>query len=234
MSNVTTVTRKIGRERWQHHTDPAGLRQRWDALQQRAGFGAMLLLRRVAAAVLVGLAAILAWSPHRSSLPDDVVVIAARDLSPGTVVEASQLTLARLPAQAVPDGAARSTAAVLGRTLAAPVRRGEALTDVRLTGPDLIRSISTNPDLVSVPLRLADPGVAALLPAGATVDVVTTGQQQGEPVVLARGARVLAVLESGTRTGERDGKLVLVALDPEAATRVAATSIAHNLTVTVH
>ncbi len=162
------------------------------------------------------------------------MVVAARDLSPGTVVEASHLTQRLLPVDAIPDGAAKAPAAVLGRTLAAPVRRGEVLTDVRLTGPDLTRLISNNPEMVSVPLRLADPDVATLLHAGATVDVVTVGPQQGEPVMLARGARVLAVLQSGSRTGERDGKLVLVALDSVAATRVAATSISHDLTVTVH
>jgi hypothetical protein len=53
-------------------------------------------------------------------------------------------------------------------------------------------------------------------------------------VVLARGARVLAVLEASTRTGERDGRLVLVALDPVAAARVAAASLSQTLTVTVH
>jgi len=168
----------------------------------------------------------------RDPYPGDMMVVAARDLSPGTVVEASQLTVRRLPAQAVPDGAARSPAAMLGRTLAAPVRRGEALTDVRLTGPDLARLVGSNSQLMSVPLRLADPGVAALLRTGSTVDVVTVGPQQGEPVVLARGARVLAVLESAT--AQRDGKLVLIALDPVAATRVAATSISQGLTVTVH
>jgi pilus assembly protein CpaB len=219
--------------RWRDHADGAPLlRQRWDKLRQAAAFGQTLLLRRVAAAVLVGLAAITALYSSRDPSPGDMAVVAAQDLSPGTVVEASQLTVRRLPAQAVPDGAARSPAAVLGRTVAAPVRRGEALTDVRLTGPDLTQFISGNSELVSVPLRLADPGVAALLRAGTTVDVVTVGPQQGEPVVLARGARVLAVLESGTT--QRDGKLVLIALDPVAATRVAATSISQNLTVTVH
>jgi Flp pilus assembly protein CpaB len=219
--------------RAQHHIDWAPLLQRWDALKQAAVFGRAMLLRRVAAAVLVGFAAIMALYPHRDRLDGDLVVVAARDLNPGTVVQASQLALRRLPAQATPDGAARSPAAVLGRTLAAPVRRGEALTDVRLTGPDLTRSVSGDPELVSVPVRLADPGVAALLHAGAVVDVVTVGPQHDEPVLLARGARVLAVLESPAHTGERDGKLVLVALDPVAATRVAATSIAQNLTVTV-
>jgi pilus assembly protein CpaB len=221
--------------RWRQQADGAALlRQGWDELRRAAAFGQMMFLRRVAATVLVGLAAIMALFSSRDPFPGDTMVVAARDLSPGTVVEASQLALRRLPAQAVPDGAARSPAAVLGRTLAAPVRRGEVLTDVRLTGPDLTRSISSNPELMSVPLRLADPGVAALLHAGVTVDVVTAGPQQGEPVVLARAAQVLAVLESGPGSVERDGKLVLVALDPVAASRVAATSLAQSLTVTVH
>jgi pilus assembly protein CpaB len=139
-----------------------------------------------------------------------------------------------IPAQVLPDGAARTPDAVLGRTLAAPVRRGEPVTDVRLTGPALARAVSAQPDAVSVPLRLADPDVAALLRPGATVDVVTVGERQDEPVVLARSARVLAVLEAGARSGERDGRLVLVTLDPVAATRVAAVSLSQTLTVTLH
>ncbi|MGH3696840.1 MAG: SAF domain-containing protein [Pseudonocardiaceae bacterium] len=222
--------------RWHQHrgrdTLAPLLRERWAAIGLGSGFGRAVALRRVAAVVLVGLAAMLALS--RGSSADTVVVVAARDLAPGTVVEADQVTLLGLPAQAIPDGAARSAAAVVGRTLGAPVRRGEPLTDVRLTGSDLTRAVSRNPEAVSVPLRLADPGVAALLHPGAAVDVVTIGQRHNEPVVLARDARVLAVLEAGTRTGEHDGKLVLVALDPVAATRVAATSLSQSLTVTVH
>ena len=221
--------------RWGHGLDRVPLlQQRWDVFWQAAAFGRAMLVRRVAAALLVAFAAIVALYPQQDRFSGNAVVVAARDLSPGTVVEASHLTQRLLPVDAIPDGAAKAPAAVLGRTLAAPVRRGEVLTDVRLTGPDLTRLISNNPEMVSVPLRLADPDVATLLHAGATVDVVTVGPQQGEPVMLARGARVLAVLQSGSRTGERDGKLVLVALDSVAATRVAATSISHDLTVTVH
>lgn len=221
--------------RWGHHLDCAPLlRQRWDALWQAAAFGRAVVVRRIAAAMLVAFAAIVALYPQPDRFPGDAVVVAARDLSPGTVVEASQLTMRLLPVDAIPDGATKAPAAVLGRTLAAPVRRGEILTDVRLTGPDLARSVSNNPEMVSVPLRLADPDVATLLHAGATVDVVTVGPQQGEPVMLARGARVLAILQPSSRTGERDGKLVLIGLDSVAATRVAAMSISHDLTVTVH
>lgn len=208
------------------------VRWRWDSLRQGSGFGRSVFLRRGAAMVLVGLAALLAL--NRGSSADGAMVVAARDLAPGTVVGSGEVTLRELPPQMVPDGAARSPAVVVGRTLAAPVRRGEPLTDVRLTGSELIQAVSPDPEMVSVPVRLADPGMAAVLHPGVTVDVVTIREPQGEPVVLARGARVLAVLESGARPGDRDGRLVLVALDPVAATRVAATSISQNLTVMVH
>lgn len=223
---------------WRDYSDPRILgpllREYCDRLMRGSGFGRTLLLRRVAAAILVGLAAVLAVVSGREPAHGDTVVVAARDLTPGTVLGASELALHALPAPLVPDGTARSPTAVLGRTLAAPVRRGEPLTDVRLASSELARAITTNPDAMSVPLRLADPGVAALLHPGATVDVVTAGERRDEPVVLAHSARVLAVLETTTRTGGHEGKLVLVALDPVAATRVAAASISQTLTVTVH
>lgn len=218
--------------RWRHHSTLAPLlRERWATSWRGSGFGRTLMLRRVAAALLVGIAAVLALSP--GSAADDVVVVAARDLAPGTVLDAGAVILRGPPAQLAPDGAARTPAAVLGRTLAAPVRRGEPLTDVRLTGPDLTRAVSVDPAAVSVALRLPDPDVAALLHPGAAVDVVTVGERQDDPVVLARGARVLAVLEPGARAGTREGKLVLIALDSVAATRVAAASLSHAITVTV-
>ncbi|MGH3900109.1 MAG: Flp pilus assembly protein CpaB [Pseudonocardiaceae bacterium] len=221
--------------RRRYHSGPRTLapllRERWDVLWRGSGFGRTVLLRRGAAAVLVSVAAVLALTPGKESAV--VVVVAARDLPPGTVLEASEVTMRGLPAQVVPDGAVRTPATVLGRTLAAPVRRGEPLTDVRLTGPDLARAVPTDQNAVSVPLRLADPDIATLLRPGAAVDVVTIGERQDEPVVLARSARVLAVLEAGPRTGARDGRLVLVALDPAAASRVAAASLSQTLTVTL-
>lgn len=208
------------------------LRERWDLLWRGSGFGRTLLLRRISAALLVGLAAMLALTSGTGS-SDVPVVVAARDLTPGTTLDAAEVVLHGVPAQAVPDGAARATTAVLGRTLAAPVRRGEPLTDVRLAGPALARAVSADPDAISVPLRLPDPDIAALLHPGARVDVVTLDERNAEPVVLARGARVLAVLEPADDTRTTEGRLVLVALDAAGATRVAAASLSQPLTVTV-
>lgn len=209
------------------------LRERWDVVWRGSGFRRMLLLRRAAVALLVGLAAVLALIPGPGSATGVPVVVAARDLTPGTVLGADELTLHGLPAQGVPDGAVRATTAVLGRTLAAPVRRGEPLTDVRLAGPELARAVAADPAAVSVPLRLPDPDIAALLHPGAVVDVVTLGERQDEPVVLARAARVLAVLEPGTGTDTAEGRLVLIALDPVGANRVAGASLSQHLTITL-
>jgi anti-sigma-K factor RskA len=105
--------------RWQHHNGPRTLaplvRERWEALWRGSGFGRALLLRRAAAAVLVGVAALLALTPERGSAVS--VVVAARDLAPGTVLAASEVALYGVPASVVPDGAATTPVTVLGRTL---------------------------------------------------------------------------------------------------------------------
>ena len=81
--------------RWRHRSGPRTvaplLRERWDGLWHGSGFGRTLLLRRAAAAVLVGVAAVLALTPGRGSAV--AVIVAARDLAPGTVLEASEVTM---------------------------------------------------------------------------------------------------------------------------------------------
>ncbi|HEY2763969.1 MAG TPA: SAF domain-containing protein [Pseudonocardiaceae bacterium] len=208
------------------------LRERWDTVWRGSGFGRTMLLRRATAALLVGLAAVLALTAGRGAAGVPVVVV-TRDLAPGAVLGPGDVQMRGLPAPVVPDGTARGTETVLGRTLAAPVRRGEPVTDVRLTGPDLAQAVAADPAMVSVPVRLADPEVATLLHPGATVDVVTVGERQDDPVVLARGARVLAVLAPAARGATTEGRLVLVALDPLGATRVAAASLSQTLTITL-
>ncbi len=208
------------------------LRDRLATAWNGSGWARTLLLRRIAAGLLVGLAAVLALSPQAGSEPGAEVVVAVRDLAPGVVLDATAVALRSLPQDAVPDGAKRSVDSVVGRLLAAPLRRGEPVTDVRLAGAELARSATGDADAVGVPLRLSDPGVAALLHPGATVDVVTLGERQQQPLVLATGATVLAVLDTG-RSAMDEGGLVLVALPPQAATRVAGASLSQPVTVTV-
>ena len=81
-----------------------------------------------------------------------------------------------------------------------------------------------------MPVRLGDAAVAALLVPGRRVDVVTLGQRSDQPVLLAEDAVVLAVLAEDPRVR---GRLVIVSMPRDIATRVAAASLADQVTVTL-
>ena len=192
-----------------------------------------MALRRLAAGLLLVLAAVLAVagvaSPSVAGVP---VVVALRDLVPGAAVGPDDVVVVPRPPDAVPVGALREVGDVVGRRPVGPVRAGEVLTDVRLVGPDAARLAVGAADAAGVPLRLADPAVAALVRPGALVDVVGgAGVGGGDGVVLATGARVLTVLPGEERTAS--APLVLVALPGPEAARVAAATVGQEVTLTL-
>lgn len=194
------------------------------------GWRRLLWLRRLAAAGLASLALVLALAP-----PDGAervpVVVAAADLHPGVPVRAADLAVRWWPREIAPAGAVAEPAAAEGRVLIGGVRAGEPLTDVRLAGA---AALGTGPQSAAVPIRLADPGVAALLAPGSRVDVVGVSGPEGLPIVLAPDATVLAVLPVDERaTGPPPGRLILVAMARELATRVAAASVADHVAITL-
>jgi len=210
------------------------------------------LLRQVAAAGLACLALVLALRapppaagvhPGRATVP---VAVAAADLAAGTVLTTDDLEIAPFPADVVPAGAAAEPHQLAGQVLAAPVRAGEAVTDVRVVGPGLWSQV---PDgQVAVPVRLADLAVASLLRAGDRVDVLGTAADGGTvddldggvpPVrVVAEGALVLSApappMDDGPVLGAGDGSgLLVLAVDPTTAQRLAAAGAGGTLTVTL-
>ncbi len=189
----------------------------------RPGWRRTLRLRRLAAGALVVAALVLALSPEPGSA-QVTVVVAAADLRSGSTLDAAAVEVRRYPAALAPAGALGAPDGAVGRVLIGPARAGEPLTDVRLTG-----SSPLDGDAAAVPVRLADPGVAALLRPGSRVDVVTLGEQAGEAVVLAPDAEVLTVLAAD---GD-DEPLVLVALPRTSAARVAAALLADQVAVTL-
>jgi pilus assembly protein CpaB len=193
------------------------------------GWRRVALARRIGAGLLAALALALALTPRAAGVP---VVVAARDLAPGSLLGTADLAVVEWPPEYVPAGAVEGPAAAEGRVLAGAARAGEVLTDVRLAGPELAAQVHGGPDAAAVPVRLADADVAALLVPGSRVDVVTAGASAGEPVVLAASATVLAVLPPATGPGAR-GRLVLVAMSQAVATRVAAAALAEQVAITL-
>ena len=171
--------------------------------------GALRRRRSLAALCAVGavLAGLRAVAPPPPATVD--VVVAARDLPAGTVLEAADLEHARLPPDAAPDALATSPE---GAALAAPLRRGEPVTDVRLVGPDLT---ATDPDRVALPVRVSDADQVALLTAGDRIDLLATDPQARTTSTIAQDAVVLAVPGvPATGSGGLTGRIVVVGTDP--------------------
>ncbi|WP_424536404.1 RcpC/CpaB family pilus assembly protein [Sphaerisporangium viridialbum] len=167
------------------------------------------------------------------------VLAAARDLRAGTLT-ASDLTVVRIPEATVPDGALRPGASVAGRVLAAPARRGEPLTDLRLLGPALVDAYG--PGLLATPVRITDAGSARLLRVGDVIDVIAAAAQWDDAALdpraatVAQAVTVVALPRSADSADSmtESGALVVLATTPEQAARLARAGTGSRLSITIH
>lgn len=198
----------------------------------RPDFARTVLARRIAAGLLVVLAAASALRPDPAGTYVDVAV-AATDLRPGTALRAEDAELQKHSVATLPDGALTNLDALVGSTLAGPARRGEILTDARVLGSRLA-GMSAGPDARMVPLHLADVAVLDVIRPGDVVDVLgaPAAEAGARPRMLATGAVVILV--SAAAAGHGADRVVLVALPAAAATAVAGASLVQTVTLTLH
>lgn len=144
---------------------PPGYRRSWHEIRA--------VYRRPLAAVLAALAVAVSLSAlapeHTETVP---VVVAARDLPSGSVLDDSSLRIARLASGAVPPDVFGSIEAAAGQQLALPAAAGSPVGSAMLVGPGLLTG--TAPGTVAVPVRPSDTEAIGLLAPGQLVDVVLT------------------------------------------------------------
>jgi pilus assembly protein CpaB len=192
----------------------------------------LLVARRVVAALLVVVAVALATRPppQTSGEPTVPMLVAARDLVPGVSLRPADLRLVHAPASLRPATALTAADQATGQVLAGAASRGEPVTRTRLVGGENSRLSTGDPSAVAVPVRLADPEVAALLVPGARVDVVTVSPDSGDGgVVLAADATVVTVREQA----DQPGRLVVIAVPRATATRLASVSLGQPVAITL-
>jgi Flp pilus assembly protein CpaB len=168
---------------------------------------AVLRRRRLIAALLTGIAVAAGVHAAAGPAPATVpVLVAARDLPAGARIGAADLDTVRFAPGSAPEAVADDP---VGEVLAAPLRNGEPVTDVRLVGPELTAG---RPDLVAVPVRLPDPGMVALLDVGDRIDLLATDPQAGGATAVATDVPVLAIpgADDQTSASGLPGRLVVV------------------------
>jgi pilus assembly protein CpaB len=183
-----------------------------------------LAVLAVLAAVLTGLSAAAPDGP-----PTTTVVRATTELSGGTRLSTGDLEVDEVVAADVPERTVTDPADLVGRTLAAPVARGQIITELALTSARQ----PTGPGRVLAPLRLADADVVALLRAGDVVDVLASDAQSEQAYVAGRAVRVVTVPQPADPAAGADpaGALVLVEVDAETARVLARAAVSASLTV---
>lgn len=187
---------------------------------------AVLARRRPLAALLIALSVLIGLRTTIGPGPATVdVPVAARDLAAGSRLTSQDVSTSSWPVALAPDGL---TSSVAGQVLAAPLRRGEAITDLRLVGSELAHA---HPELTVLPLRLPDPAVVELLRVGDRVDLSAVDPEGGETVELADDVLVLAIPPPGSADSSLTGRLIVAGLAPERAPAVAAAALRDFLTV---
>ena len=209
-------------------TAPLGDRR---ARMRRAVRRTVLARRRPLAAGCAALAVLAAVHAVEPSAARTVpVAVAAHDLASGTLLRPDDLVVRRFPADSAPVG---SDAHAIGRTLAAPVRRGEPVTDVRLVTPSLIDGY---PGRVALPVRIADADTVALLRAGAHVALVAADPRRGSASYVAVDVPVLALpapSDHDSGTPGLTGRLVVVAALPSDVDRIAGAAATDLLSIVI-
>lgn len=203
----------------------ATLRARFIHTLRTPGWRRATLLRRLSAGLLGFIALTLVIMDLRDRDPE--VLVLARDVPAGRILDDADLTLAPLAPRSHPGGVLlpNDRERAKGSLLAAEGRAGEVLHDGHLVGPELINSLY--PGGTMVPLRLADPELSPLLVSGDTVSVVTARAEDSAPEVVAEGARVV------TAPRQEESASILIVLDEPQAQAVAAAALRSPLAVIV-
>jgi pilus assembly protein CpaB len=196
----------------------------------------LLVAGLLAASVAFAIEAVSPPAPRTES-----VLVAAKDLAGGTRLVADDVRMKDVAPASVPEGAVRMRAFAAGRTLDAPVRKGEVLTDVRLVGKTFLDSYGHG--LVAAPVRIADAASVRLVRAGDIVDVLAAGvDADGSATSSARTvAAATPVLTIPTAnespfgsTDVTSGALVVVVTSSETAARLAAAAVTDRLSLVIH
>jgi Flp pilus assembly protein CpaB len=203
---------------------------RWRSLRRRLT-RTVARHRRALAALAAGLAALTALTALRPApAPTTTVAVAAHDLPSGATLAPGDVGALELPTGAAPDGAYTPAEVPVGRLVAAPVRRGEPLTDAGLVGPGLADRLAPDHVLTIVEVATA---TTVLVRPGDVVDVVAGrmgGSGGAAAELVATGATVVAVPPAAA--GSQAGSLVL-AVDQAAALVVAQAALLAPLQVLV-
>lgn len=184
--------------------------------------------RRWVAAVLTVIAVAAGLSTLSSATADGrPTVVAAHPIPSGTVIGEADLTVVRLPASALPEGAFSQPDQLVGRQTLGEIAARTVVREPELLSDDLTGTTG----MLKLPVHFSDSAAVSLLRSGQHIDIFgPTGSASGFALVAANIA-VLAVPQpdqGGPWSGD-GAALVVVEVNPEQAAAISAASSSTSL-----
>lgn len=139
------------------------------------------------------------------------VCVASRDITAGERVDASAVETKLWVADLLPEGAVRDSAAIIGRTAASSILKGEVLSEKRFERARDILDVPAGKAAVSVPTKTVQAVGGAVRP-GMYVDIYATGDAAA--TALAEDVLVLATSSDEGGSLVSDAAWITVALEP--------------------
>lgn len=173
--------------------------------------------QRIVAAVCIACACALAvWilTPDQGGTS---IVVATRNLPPGSELRSQDLTIVEFPSQLVPDKAFTSVSDADHKRTSAGLSKGSPLTQSAVLDRQALPEGST--DLL-MPVRLADDSSAALLQPGQRIRLFSSLPDGGSDVVV-KEVTIARLVDKADGISAETGQLVSVILSSDEAERVA-------------
>jgi len=159
------------------------------------------------------------------------VVVAARDLPIGQLLEQEDVRVLDWPKGVMPDGFARDPSEVVGRGLVGPVRMNEPILFSKIAGTDsgYGLQLAVEPGMRAIAVRVTDViGIGGWMSDGQRVDVVATldqNAQMQDPIsqTILQDVRVLRVgqiVQVDDKNEPVNVTVVTLEVDPEEAERL--------------
>lgn len=173
--------------------------------------------QRIAAAVCFAYAcALVVWmlTPEQTGTP---IVVAARDLPPGSELRSPDLTVVEFPTHLVPDKALTSVSDAEHKRTSAGLSQGSPVTQSAVLDEQALPKGST--DLL-MPVRLADDASAALLQPGQRIRLFSSLPDGGSDIVV-KEVTIARLVDKSDGISAKSGQLVSVILSSDDAQRIA-------------
>jgi pilus assembly protein CpaB len=183
--------------------------------------------RRGVAAVLAGVTVFAALSAVAGKDSADLVtvVVASRLVAAGSTVTGTDVKVARMPRQAVPDGVLTRPQDAIGKVAGTGIRPGQILTDLTLVGG------ATTDGTVVLSVKLDNPELATLAPPGTRVTLYATTSAQ--PVVSHVLVVAVPAVANGNVLSGSSATVLLVRVTAEEAGAITMAMSSSTLTLAI-